>query len=756
MQFLRRPRNILFWLRSLVAVVVLPPWLVTAGIIGLSYERERATVQRDAIETARALMQAVDSDLASATSALRVLATSPYLMTDDLAAFHRQARQVLESHDGNGIVLANGLGEQVLSTLRPYGEGLPPSGVPGLVRTLFDTGRPMTSDFYIGATSRQAQVAVGVPVLRDGKVVYALTMGLLPARLAEILRKQSLPRGWITSIFDSTGTIVARTDAAEKFVGQPGAPGLLRRMAESPEGAVETETLEGIPVLAAFSRSAASGWTVAIGIPRAELTAQLRRSMLLAMAGAGGLFLLGLLLARAFSLRIARSIGTLSAPALALASGIPLEASPTEIVEVNEVETALQDAARLLAERTAAREAAERAERTMGIAKEAAERSSEAKSEFLAMMSHELRTPLHGILGFAQLIDGRHYGPLTDKQKEFIDAILFSGNHLLELINDVLELSKIESGRMTVSMERVEIVPVMKSVLATLGQAAAKAGVALRGGNFGASLPPVHADRVRLAQCLLNLGTNAIKYNRREGSVTFSYGVVEGRARISVTDTGRGIPQNRQAELFEPFNRLGAERTGVEGTGVGLTLTRRLVELMGGKIGFVSTEGQGSCFWIDFPIYVQAQDHAPADIRAPAPPWRGRGTVLYIEDNPSNLLLMRNIIATLPGVRLIEATSGAAGLAAVETQRPDIVIVDIDLPDINGFALLKQVRGLSGFAQTPILALSASALPGQIRRGLDAGFFTYLTKPIDVGAFLQILEAALTSGAAEMPAPHAE
>ena len=756
MQFLRRPRNILFWLRSLVAVVVLPAWLVTAGIIGISYERERATVQRDAIGTARALMQAVDSDIASATSALQVLATSPYLMADDLAAFHRQARQVLESHDGNGIVLANGLGEQVLSTLRPYGEALPSSGVPGLVRTLFDTRRPMTSDFYIGATSKQAQVAVGVPVLRDGKVVYALTMGLLPARLAEILRKQSLPSGWITSIFDSTGTIVARTDAAEKFVGQPGAPGLLRRIAEAPDGAVETETLEGIPVLAAFSRSASSGWTVAIGIPRTELTAQLRRSMLLAMAGAGGLFLLGLLLARAFSLRIARSIRTLSAPALALASGTPQRTSPTEIVEVNEVETALQDAARLLAERTAAREAAERAERTMTIAKEAAERSSEAKSEFLAMMSHELRTPLHGILGFAQLIDGRHYGQLTEKQKEFIDAILFSGNHLLELINDVLELSKIESGRMTVSMERVEVVPVMKSVLATLSQAADKAGVALRGGNFGISLPPVHADRVRLAQCLMNLGTNAIKYNRREGSVTFSYGVVDGRVRISVTDTGRGIPKDRQAELFEPFNRLGAERTGVEGTGVGLTLTRRLVELMGGKIGFVSTEGQGSCFWIDLPIYVQAQAHAPADARAPSAPWRGRGTVLYIEDNPSNLLLMRNIIATLPGVRLVEATSGAAALAAVEAQRPDTVIVDIDLPDINGFALLKQLHDRSGFSRTPILALSASALPGQVRRGLDAGFFAYLTKPIDVGAFLKVLEAALTSGSAEMPASQAE
>jgi signal transduction histidine kinase/DNA-binding NarL/FixJ family response regulator len=365
-----------------------------------------------------------------------------------------------------------------------------------------------------------------------------------------------------------------------------------------------------------------------------------------------------------------------------------------------------------------------------------AERASASKSEFLASMSHELRTPLNSILGFSQLLmSGRSFEPLSAKQAGAVQQIDQAGRHLLSLIDDILDLSRIEGGRLALSIEPVEAAALIEEAAAMLQPSAIAAGVTLHTDAAFRGLY-VRADRRRLLQVLINLLSNGIKYNNHGGSVSVSCREVDGEARIAVSDTGVGIPAQLQSEVFEPFNRLAQERSAIVGNGVGLALCRRLIEAMRGVIRVDSVAGKGSTFTVTLPLAAQTE-HATPNF----PP---RATVLYIEDNPASVLLMRHIMKEMIDIELVVATTPREGIELARGLRPGLILLDINLPEMDGFEVLKVLRNDDHTADIPVIAVTANALPKDLERGVAAGFDHYLTKPLNIPEFIAAMEVALT------------
>jgi PAS domain S-box-containing protein len=380
-------------------------------------------------------------------------------------------------------------------------------------------------------------------------------------------------------------------------------------------------------------------------------------------------------------------------------------------------------------------------------AKSAAEKANLAKSEFLSSMSHELRSPLNAILGFAQLMESASPLP-TDFQKESIAQILQAGWHLLKLINEILDLAVIESGKVSLSTESVSLAEVMSECQAMMEPEAQQRGISVIFPQFGTPFF-VSADRTRLKQIVINLLSNAIKYNKEHGTVVVDCTTsTPGLTRISVKDTGEGLSPENLAQLFQPFNRLGQEAGGVAGTGIGLVVTKRLAELMGGVLGVESTVGVGSVFWCELiscaaPHLIAEGGDAAAFDGPQAPAGARPRTVLYVEDNLANMKLVEQLIARRPDMRLLTAVTGTLGIEVARTSQPTVILMDINLPGISGVEALKILHADPATAHIPVVALSANAMPRDIEKGLQAGFFRYLTKPIKIHEFMQTLDEAL-------------
>ena len=383
----------------------------------------------------------------------------------------------------------------------------------------------------------------------------------------------------------------------------------------------------------------------------------------------------------------------------------------------------------------------------LAMAMEEARSANYAKSAFLSSMSHELRTPLNAILGFAQILSSDRLPSTLEQKKEFAGHILKSGRHLLTLINEILDLAKVESGTVSLSLEPVGLDAILQECRDMIAPLASQRGIGMA---FPDACPlNVLADRTRLKQILLNLLSNALKYNREQGQVAIECAPqAGGRVRISVRDTGVGLDAEQLALLFQPFNRLGQEGGTEEGSGIGLVVTKRLVELMDGSIGVSSAPGEGSTFWIELRV-VDAVP-IPAAPALPLPDLAGAllehsapVTLLYVEDNPANLILVEEIVRYCPQLQLLTATDGRLGVEMARTHLPQLILMDINLPRVNGTDALKLLRADPRTAHIPVIALTANAMPGDVERSMALGFYRYLTKPINLDEFTEAINSTL-------------
>jgi signal transduction histidine kinase/ActR/RegA family two-component response regulator len=388
---------------------------------------------------------------------------------------------------------------------------------------------------------------------------------------------------------------------------------------------------------------------------------------------------------------------------------------------------------------------------SLEAARAAAETANQSKSEFLSRMSHELRTPLNAVLGFAQLLD---IEALTEDQHESVTQVIKGGRHLLELINEVLDIARIETGNLALSAEPVLPSDVVSDVIDLVRPLAVERSISIT-----TNLRPIDAyvlaDRQRLRQVLLNLLSNAVKYNRIGGTITVGCDQPDpSHLRVTVTDTGGGIPDDLHAKLFQPFERLGAEHTGIEGTGVGLALSRRLAEAMDGTLDFESTVGQGSTFWIELPVVegpIERLERLNPLTNAVARADTQRHTILYIEDNLANVKLIEHVFAARGNVDIVPAMQGRLGLDLARREQPALVLLDLHLPDIDGRTVLQQLRSDPSTAALPVIVISADATDRQIERLLTDGASAYVTKPIDVAEFLRVVDEFLPTESVSEP-----
>jgi two-component system sensor histidine kinase/response regulator len=600
----RRSRTIRARLMQLVFTLVVPGIIGFVFVASGFYQTERDRIAQSTLTTTRALVSAVDRDLVSTTVAAQVLALSPSLQSDDFAAFYPEAKRLVPLVSGNNFALTDASGQQLLNTLLPYGELLPRYPNAKNQHRVFETGKPVVSDIIVSQILQQPVMAIHVPVMRDGRVKYMLSVGILPERLKELLVRQNLLPNWTALILDTSGVIVARThNRPGRSVGQKASPALLEAMMRAPSGVVEMTYSDGIPFLTSFSRSEVSNWTVAIGIPTEELSHDLNRLLLLGGGGMLGLVLAGLALAAHQANRITRAVQSLIPPALALGRGEAPNTPRLDVKEADDVALALDRANLILQSRTVERDRAQQKE-------EQARVLAGMMDEFVANVSHELRTPLTSIAGSLGLLAAGTAGSLPATGARLISIAYANAQRLVRLINDILDIGKIESGNMVFDFAPVDLRGAAEQAIDANRAFAEvhKASIRFETVSPGCT---VRADPDRLIQVFTNLLSNAIKFSPDGGEVVVTVKRVAQMGCFLVRDHGPGIPVEFRSRIFQKFAQAevgDARQKG--GSGLGLTIVAKIVAQHGGTVEFRNAPDGGTIFEVGIPL--SAEEAVPS------------------------------------------------------------------------------------------------------------------------------------------------
>jgi signal transduction histidine kinase len=591
-------RSIRARLVQVVLTLVIPGWIGMLLLTVVFYRQEREHILQNTLQISRALMTVVDRDLSRAIMASQILATSPILAAGDLAWFSRRLNDLLPLTFGSNFVLTDVSGQQLINTLRPYGEPLPRDGISAIQRQAIETGKPAIGNVFIGPVIKRPLASITVPVFIDGKIKYTLGVGIFPELLNELLLQQRLPPSWLAVILDKSGVIAARTISPEKFVGQKSTQAVATAMAAVGDGVIEVRTREGVPSLATYSRSDISGWTVVISIPVSDLPTA---SSLFILSGLGSLAILfvGLGFASYQSKKIAGEIRGLIAPARAVGQGKAPEVKIFEIKEANEVAQALYRTSELLQSRTNERDEALRGEIESQVA-------VKIKDEFVATVSHELRTPLTSIAGALGLLAGGKAVPLPAAGQRLVSIAYENVQRLLRLVDDMLDVAKFESGDMSFRFVEVDVLTVVQRTIDSNCGFADKFGVSIDLGPDSSSCM-VRADVDRLEQVLTNLLSNAIKFSPPDTLVLVNIERLEQSARITVRDHGPGIPEDFKAHVFKKFAQAqtGSVRTK-KGTGLGLSIVETIISAHDGLVGFEDAPDGGTIFYVELPLWEDA------------------------------------------------------------------------------------------------------------------------------------------------------
>ncbi|MBF0275092.1 MAG: transporter substrate-binding domain-containing protein [Nitrospinae bacterium] len=628
-------------------------------------------------------------------------------------------------------------------------------------------GQPLwTEPYFDEGAGNIFMTTYSVPFKSNSKIIGVTTVDIDLSDLKEFVGVSMDEKDFF--IFSNKGNILFHTN--KELIGKPLGHSLVELknntekdlselFASDSNGVVEVTFANGLEYWLSYARVHSSDWVFVSRVSKDKALWEVTKQSVIQL----GLLLLALLLssfaAILFTRKITRPITDLSETAGKIADGdlnidVPVSGND-EIGKlgdsfekmrgsintlIEELNAANENLEYKVAERT--EELRKNAEELM-VAKENAENANKAKSVFLSSMSHELRTPLNSILGFAQLMESDPELPLVKEHQNAVEHILKSGEHLLSLINDVLDLSKIEAGKMTVSMEPVNIGGLISESCVFVQSLAQRFEIKLVNEVKVHEELLVSADTTRLKQVIVNLLSNALKYNRPQGVVTISVDQMEKECiAIHIKDTGMGIPPEKLQHLFDPFNRLGVEATNIEGTGIGLTITKKLMEVMGGELLVESKVGEGSIFTVVLNKTSQDLNQNKQDgvKKTKAIDRNKQVKILYVEDNKSNITLMKSIIKRRSAIELFVAEKGEEGVKMAEELRPDLVLLDINLPDIDGYEVKKRLDCNPNLVDVPILALTANAMENQVKQGREAEFYCYMTKPVNVSKFLKMLD----------------